>query len=192
MFGDQQNFSLRIHGYGGQGVKTISLILAKGAIRDGMYAQAFPEFGPERRGAPVKAFARFSPEPIITKAPIENPSFMIILDTNTLKLDDTLSGIDEDTHLLINTKSSSEEIIKEYGLNLNYHRVHVIDSESYLKGREHDVHLSIPLIGKFIKITELVPIDKIKEVLRSEFVEKIGEKKLKISERVLDESYEQL
>ena len=192
MFNLSSSFSLIIHGYGGQGVKTLASILAEASINQGLYAQAFPEFGPERRGAPVKAFVRFSSEPILSRAPIEKPDFVIVLDLNVFRLEETKRGLTEDTFLLLNSEEGPKEIKKKLGLASDYHRINTLDVESFLTGERVVVHPSIPVLGRFLRITEIIPLDEIRDILREKFFHKIGEKKMKLTDAVLEESYETL
>jgi 2-oxoacid:acceptor oxidoreductase gamma subunit (pyruvate/2-ketoisovalerate family) len=189
MFNDNKTFSVRLHGYGGQGIKSMASILAKAAISSGLHAQAFPEFGPERRGAPVKAYARFSIDPIMTRAHIEKPNFIIIMDTNTLNIETTTEGMGNETYFLINTDSLPQEVKKEFSLMPDHHRISCIDAASAVAEYDNKVHTSIPVIGRFIRITELVPLEKIKEILSREFIEKIGEEKTKLTEKAIEEAY---
>jgi len=189
MFNNNKIFTVRIHGYGGQGIKSIASMLAKTAIATGLYAQAFPEFGPERRGAPVKAYARFSAEPIMTRAQIEKPNFIIVLDTNTLNLATTTEGMDNKTYFLINTDLIPLEVKKKFSLIPDHHQISCIDAVSSVMEHNNKVHVSIPMLGRFIRITELVPLEKIKEILSREFMEKIGEEKTRLTEKALEEAY---
>lgn len=192
MLNNKPTFSVRIHGYGGQGIKTIANILAKSAIASGIYAQAFPEFGPERRGAPVKAYARFSIDPILTRSQISKPDFAIIMDTNTLGMEITKEGLDEKSCLLLQTDLEPKVAKEKFSLLPDYHRIYCIDSTSVIAEYDNNVHISIPVIARFVRITELIPIDIVKEVSRKEFIEKIGEKKASLMEKALEETYYQV
>lgn len=189
MFKNKSTFSVRVHGYGGQGIKTIANILAKSAIASGMYAQAFPEFGPERRGAPVKAYARFSSEPIMTRTNIEKPDFIIIMDVNTFNLESTKEGLGADTHFLINTDQLPIDVKKEFEIPTDHHLINCVDTNSIVADHDNMVHPSIPIIGRFLKITELIPLESVKEIVTQEFKEKIGEEKMIATEKALDEAY---
>ncbi len=192
MFGLSSDFSLVIHGYGGQGVKTLASILAEASINHGLYAQAFPEFGPERRGAPVKAFVRLSAEPVLSRSPIENPDFVIILDLNVFNLEEVRKGWTDETFFLVNSDLEPKEIKKKFDLISDYHRINSVDVESFLLDKFASVHPSIPILGKFLGITELIPLDEIKDVLREKFLHKIGESKMRLTDKVLTESYQML
>ena len=103
---------IRFHGRGGHGVKTAAIILAEAFLKKGKHVQAFPEFGPERRGAPVKSFARISNEKITTHEPIENPDFVVILDDSLVDLPEIVEGISSKTIFIINSSKNSENFKK--------------------------------------------------------------------------------
>jgi len=192
MFNNQSAFTVRVHGFGGQGVKSLANILAQAAISAGLHAQAFPEFGPERRGAPVKAYGRFSLEPIMTRAQIEKPDFVIILDPSIFRIESTFEGLGEKTQFLLNTGLLPAEAKETYGLAPDHHQINCVDAAALVSEQGNKVHPSIPVIGRFIRITELVPLDKVKEVIAQEFLDKIGEEKTRLSERVLEQAYYQV
>ncbi len=94
---------IRWHGRGGLGAKTAALMLAEAVIDLGGYAQASPEFGPERRGAPVQAYTRIAPHPIRHRGPIEEPDVVVVLDSRLLGAPETLQGARPDTWVVVNT-----------------------------------------------------------------------------------------
>jgi pyruvate ferredoxin oxidoreductase gamma subunit len=190
MFNVSSDFAMIIHGYGGQGVKTLASLLAEASINHGLYAQAFPEFGPERRGAPVKAFVRISGEPITSRSPIEKPDFVIILDLNVLNLEEVRAGWTDETVFLISTDLSPKEVKNKFDLISDYHKINTIDISNFLADDFASVHPSIPVIGRFLGITELVPLDEVRDVLREKFLHKIGDKKMRYTDKVLTESYQ--
>jgi pyruvate ferredoxin oxidoreductase gamma subunit len=109
---------IRLHGRGGQGAVTSAELLALAAINEGKYAQAFPSFGPERRGAPVVAFCRISDEPIRLRTNIYNPDLVLVLDPSILRLVNVSGGLKQDGVLITNTKYTGQEIREE--LNIAY------------------------------------------------------------------------
>lgn len=103
---------IRFHGRGGQGAVTSAEILALAAIGEGKYAQAFPSFGPERRGAPVVAFCRISDQPIRLRANIYEPDIVVVLDASLLKIVKVDAGL-KSNGLLVTTSNDSPEKVKE-------------------------------------------------------------------------------
>ena len=107
---------LRFHGRGGQGAVTSAELLALSAIAGGKYAQAFPSFGPERRGAPVMAFARISDGPVLDRTAVTTPNVVLVLDPSILKIVNTSDGIAEDGYQVVNTKRTAAELREAFGL----------------------------------------------------------------------------
>ena len=107
---------IRWHGRGGQGAVTSAELLAKAAIDEGKYAQAFPAFGPERRGAPVVAFDRIDNQsPIRVRAEIREPDVVIVLDPTLLSVVKVTAGLKPKGILIINTSKNFETIEKDFG-----------------------------------------------------------------------------
>ncbi len=104
---------IRLHGRGGQGAVTSAELLAIAAISKGKYAQAFPSFGPERRGAPVTAFLRIDDKQIRTRTMIYNPDLVLVLDPSILRLVDVAAGLKEDGIIVANSKYSGVELQQE-------------------------------------------------------------------------------
>ncbi len=101
---------IRIHGRGGQGAVTAAQLLAHAAFLEGRWVQAFPYFGAERRGAPVKAFARISNGPILVHSQVYNPDYVIVLDSSLHKIVDITKGLKGDGVILMNTAKNPTEI----------------------------------------------------------------------------------
>lgn len=97
--------AIRWHGRGGFGAKTAAALLAELAIDAGAYGQAAPEFGPERRGAPMQAFTRIGPEPIRHRGPIHEPDVLVVLDARLLSAAAVVAGIRRETWVLVNAPS---------------------------------------------------------------------------------------
>ena len=102
---------IRWHGRGGQGAKTAALLLADVAFKTGKYVQGFPEYGPERMGAPITAYNRISDTPIRVHSNIYDPQYVVVVDESLLESVDVTSGLKEDGAILVNTHRAKEEII---------------------------------------------------------------------------------
>jgi 2-oxoacid:acceptor oxidoreductase gamma subunit (pyruvate/2-ketoisovalerate family) len=100
---------IRIHGRGGQGSVTAAELLAHAAFTEGKWVQAFPYFGAERRGAPVKAFARISDKPILVHSQVYSPDYVIVLDHAIYKVADVTEGLKQDGIVILNTRKRPEE-----------------------------------------------------------------------------------
>ena len=101
---------IRWHGRGGQGAKTASLLLADAAFNTGKYIQGFPEYGPERMGAPITAYNRISDEPITIHSNIYEPDFVVVVDDSLLECVDVTKGLKKEGAIVINTTKSVEEV----------------------------------------------------------------------------------
>ncbi len=96
---------LRWHGRGGQGAVTASQALATAAIIEGRYAQSYPEYGAERRGAPVRAYTKISTDPIMDREPVINPDIIVILDKSLITIPDVLSGLKSNGYVVVNSRT---------------------------------------------------------------------------------------
>lgn len=108
---------IRWHGRGGQGAKTASLLLADAAFNTGKYVQGFPEYGPERMGAPITAYNRVSDEPITIHSNIYEPDYVVVVDDTLLEAVDVTAGLKKEGAIIVNTKRNPEEVkpyLKEY------------------------------------------------------------------------------
>ncbi|MEM4865809.1 MAG: 2-oxoacid:acceptor oxidoreductase family protein [Acidilobaceae archaeon] len=114
---------IRWHGRGGQGAVTGAIALAVAAVEEGLYAQAFPEFGAERRGAPVRAYNRISKKPIITRSVVSEPDVVIVLDSS-LSPSVYLSGLKPGGWVIINSKQGARALVEK----LNIDNVAVVDA----------------------------------------------------------------
>lgn len=103
-------YEIRWHGRGGQGAKTAALLLADVAFQTGAYVQGFPEYGPERMGAPITAYNRISQKPIRVHSNIYTPDLVVVVDETLLESVDVTAGLKESGALIVNTKRSAEEI----------------------------------------------------------------------------------
>ncbi|AUX07775.1 pyruvate ferredoxin oxidoreductase gamma subunit [Halalkaliarchaeum desulfuricum] len=162
---------IRIHGRGGQGSVTLAQLIAGAAFEGSSWAQAFPAFGVERRGAPVEAYVRLDENRIRVRSQVTAPDYVIVQDTSLLDIVDVADGMSEEGLLLVNSTDSIEEL----GLDLDV-EVKTIDATAI--AREH---LGVPiantaLMGAFAAATGLVEPDYAKAVVRKKFDEKIAEK----------------
>lgn len=101
---------IRWHGRGGQGAKTASLLLADAAFNTGKYIQGFPEYGPERMGAPITAYNRISDEPITIHSNIYEPDFVVVVDDTLLEAVDVTAGLKAEGAIVINTIKTPDEV----------------------------------------------------------------------------------
>ena len=146
---------IRWHGRGGQGTKTASLLLADAAFNTGSYVQGFPEYGPERMGAPITAYNRISKNPIRVHSNIYEPDFVVVVDDTLLKTVDVTAGLKADGAIVINTTKTIDEI--KPLLNGYEGRVYTIDARSVSEEALGKYFPNTPMLAAIVKVTELIP-----------------------------------
>ena len=168
---------IRIHGRGGQGGVTLAEIIARAAYKEGKWVQAFPYFGAERRGAPVKAFARISDEPILVRSQIYNPDYVIVLDESLLDVANVTEGLKENGTIIINTTLQPEEV------DISGYKIATVDAT----GIALELGLlvaGLPVVntamaGAFAKATGEITIESVVESIKEEWKGAAGEKNAK-------------
>ena len=168
---------IRIHGRGGQGGVTAAELLAHAAFKEGKRVQAIPFFGAERRGAPVKAFARLSTEPILVRSQIYNPDYVIVLDHGLLDLVDVTEGLKKDGVVIVNTRKKPEEV------NIQHNRIATVDATGIALELELLVAglpvLNTTMLGAFARATEEVKLESVIEAIKDTWTGAAGEKNAK-------------
>ena len=166
---------IRWHGRGGQGAKTAALLFADAALAQGKYIQAFPEYGPERMGAPVAAFDRISSEAILLHSAVINPSIVIVLDPTLTENVDVTEGMPDNGTLLINTEKSPAEIKRELNITGSI-KVWTVDASTISKetiGRDIP---NTPMLGALIKATGVLDFKEMIEDMRKKLEKKFKSK----------------
>jgi len=163
---------IRIHGRGGQGGVTSAELLAKAAIDKGKYAQAFPSFGPERRGAPVEAFVRVSDEPIKIREKIYEPDVVLVLDPTLLDVVKVDAGLKEKGLVVVNTPEQAESVKKKY----SYPRLAQVDALKIALDTLGVPITNTTMLGALLKATNLLSPADMEEVLMERFGAKLGPK----------------
>ncbi len=155
---------IRFHGRGGQGVVTAAKLLAETAMKEGKYFQALPEYGPERMGAPIRAYTRISSEPIIPHCLVTEPDIVIVIDPTFVDLIDVTEGIAEEGVLLINTSLLPTEMRSK--LNYTKGKVGTVDATSialHTLGRNLP---NVPMLGALLKVNEVVGKPNLTKVIK--------------------------
>lgn len=162
---------IRWHARAGQGAVTASKLLAETALLKGKYIQAMPEYGPERTGAPLRAYSRISDAPIELHNNIVNPDIVVVLDETLLTTVDVLEGLDSKGLLLLNTTSDVAAIRTELNVPEGV-KVAVVDASGIaLETIGRDIP-NTPVVGALAQITEVVTIDALKDNLIEDFGKK--------------------
>jgi pyruvate ferredoxin oxidoreductase gamma subunit len=183
---------IRWHGRGGQGAKTAALLLAESASQVGKFIQGFPEYGPERMGAPVTAYNRISDKPIRIHCNIANPNVVVVLDPTLIgSTTDVAKGVPEDGIFIINTNKSPEEMRKKLGIKTG--KVYTVDANQISLETIGRVIPNTPLMGALIRVTGIIPyeafVEDTKKQLEKKFKSKpeVIEGNLKAIERTYQE-----
>lgn len=176
--------AVRWHGRGGQGAVTAAEILAKAAINEGRWAQAFPAFGPERRGAPVLAFTRISDKPITIRSEVYEPDVVVVLDSSLLKVVDVKAGLKDGGTAVLNTKAEPSEVKKKMKLK---GKVAAVDATTIAIETLGKPITNTAIIGALVKATELVQIESVIETTKEVFPGDVGIKNANAIKRAYEE-----
>lgn len=177
---------IRWHGRGGQGAWTASLLLAQSALMEGKHVQSFPEFGPERMGAPIRAYTRVSDETIDLHSGVYEPSIAVVLDPTLLDAVNVLEGMPENGKLIVNDRKSPEQLRREQ--KISGREVWVVpatDLSIEMIGR------NIPntaMLGATVKATNVVKLESLMEATRQRFSGKIGDINVQLIKRAHQEA----
>lgn len=175
---------VRLHGRGGQGAVTSAELMAITAINQGQYAQAFPNFGAERRGAPVVAFFRIDQEPITTRNMIYHPNMVIVLDPSILRLIDISAGLKEDGILVANTRYSGKEIQEELGIK---QALATVDANTIAREELGLPITNTTMLGAILKAKGFYSPNDLVDPLKERFG-RIAEKNIKAMKRAYEET----
>ncbi|SHK33039.1 2-oxoacid:acceptor oxidoreductase family protein [Rhodothermus profundi] len=154
---------IRWHGRGGQGAITVSKVLALAALRSGTYAQAFPEYGPERSGAPVRAYNRLDERPILLHSGVYTPHRVAVLDETLLDAEDVCEGLDPDGALVINTARSPEAIRTQTG----YPGRIVCVEATRIAEETGSRFANVPLLGALARTLDFLELPVLEDALRA-------------------------
>jgi pyruvate ferredoxin oxidoreductase gamma subunit len=151
---------IRWHGRGGQGAKTAALLLAEAASEAGLHVQGFPEYGPERMGAPVLAFNRISSEPITLHCHVSRPSVVAVLDPTLIK-DSVAAGLEDGGAIVVNSTAAPQEMRRRLGLQDRPGvRVATVDASGISMDTIGQAIPNTPMMGAVMRVTGLLDFEK--------------------------------
>ena len=165
---------IRWHGRGGQGAKTASLLLADAAFNTGKYIQGFPEYGPERMGAPITAYNRISDEPITIHSNIYYPDYVVVVDDTLLESVDVTSGLKEDGAILINTTKPAEVLRKE--LKGYKGDIYTLDARKISLEALGRYFPNTPMLAGIVKISGIMTDEELIKDMEGSFKHKFAKK----------------
>jgi 2-oxoacid:acceptor oxidoreductase gamma subunit (pyruvate/2-ketoisovalerate family) len=176
---------IRWHGRGGQGAWTASELLAKAAILEGKYVQSFPEFGPERMGAPLAAYTRISNQPIMLHCSIYNPTAVVVLDPTLLKTVKVTDGLTEDGVLVVNTQESPADLKEKLGVTSQ--RVWTVPATDIAIKILNAPITNTAMLGAATHAASLVSLESIEKVIKERFRQELADRNM----AVIKEAYKE-
>ncbi len=165
---------IRWHGRGGQGAKTAALLLADAAFKTGQYVQGFPEYGPERMGAPITAYNRISKEPIRVHSNIYTPNLVLVVDETLLHSVDVTAGLRRDGAAIINTPKAKQEILPY--LNGYQGSVYTLDARKISEEALGRNFPNSPMLAAAVAVSGVMGRDAFMKEMRALFAHKFAKK----------------
>lgn len=165
---------IRWHGRGGQGAKTAALLLADVAFQTGKYVQGFPEYGPERMGAPITAYNRISDTQIRVHSNIYDPQYVVVVDESLLETVDVTKGLKKEGAILVNTERTKEEIIPQ--LKGYEGKVYTIDAKKVSLATMGQYFPNTPLLAAIVKVADIMDEDIFLKEMEASFRHKFASK----------------
>jgi len=165
---------IRWHGRGGQGAKTASLLLADAAFNTGKYIQGFPEYGPERMGAPITAYNRISDNPITVHSNIYEPDYVVVVDDTLLESVPVTAGLKETSAIVINTTKSPEYLKK--ALNGYNGSIYTIDARKISEEALGRYFPNTPMLAAIVKVSGIMTDEAFLEDMKGSFKHKFAKK----------------
>ncbi|MFA5796527.1 MAG: 2-oxoacid:acceptor oxidoreductase family protein [Candidatus Woesearchaeota archaeon] len=182
-------FELEFIGRGGQGVKTAAELVGKVALDKGKYIQSFPDYGPERKGAPVRAFTRISDIPIRGCSSEASPNVIVIIDQTLAALQGTFFTVNDDTIVIVNTTHTIAEIKSTTHMK---GVIHTVDATTIALETIKVNFTNSAMLGALAKITGLFTLEEIKEAFRMEFARKLDENALNNNDAAIERAFNEV
>ncbi len=165
---------IRWHGRGGQGAKTASLLLADAAFNTGKYIQGFPEYGPERMGAPITAYNRISDTPITVHSNIYEPDYVVVVDDSLLESVNVTAGLKSEGAIVINTTKSPEylkSVLKDYTGS-----IYTIDARKISIEAMGKYFPNTPMLAAIVKVSKIMSDEAFLKDMEGSFKHKFAKK----------------
>ena len=182
---------IRWHARAGQGAVTAAKLVAETALSQGRYMQAMPEYGPERTGAPLKAFTRVCDEPIEVHNNITNPQIVVVLDDTLLDIEDVTAGIEAGGSVILNTTMTPAEARKKLGVADDV-AVATVDATGIAMQTIKRNIPNTPMVAAVSKVTGVVPLDSFTEHLKSTFGAKFTQEVIDANLKSVERAYEEV
>lgn len=184
---NKDRFEIIFFGRGGQGSKVAAEILAQAVKREGKHVQAFPQFGPERSGAPTRIFFRCSDSEIRLHEPVSDPDVVVVMDETILDSQDVTFNLDSQEFMIVNTKRSAEEIKKQLGYQ---GKIFPVDADGISMDIIGQPRPNTVILGKIVQVTGIASLESVIEEFRKIFEEKIGKEGAEKNILAIERSYD--
>ena len=181
---------IRWHARGGQGAKTAATLVAEMAITEGKYSQGFPEYGPERMGAPIRGYTRIGDSPVTVHCAVYEPEIVVVLDESLLETIDVCDGMTGDGIIIVNTAHSPEVIRQNLSRkDVNLYTVDATRISIEELGRPIP---NAPMMGALARVARVVKVETIKASMKKKFQKKFGDKVVQGNLRAIERAYEEV
>jgi pyruvate ferredoxin oxidoreductase gamma subunit len=181
---------IRWHGRGGQGAVTAAKMVAELALGQNKYFQAFPEYGPERSGAPIVAFTRVSDAPIQVYSGVEHPQIVVVLDSSLMGIGDVTKGAPDDAIVLINSDLPPARLREKS--KMKGRRLYTVAATKIAVETIGRSIPNTPMVGALVRIADLFPLESVVEFMRAEFGKKFPPKVVEGNVAALTRAYEEV
>jgi len=181
---------IRWHGRGGQGAKTAATMVAEAALEEGKYSQGFPEYGPERMGAPIRGYTRISDGPIRLHCPITAPDVVVVLDPTLIATEELAEGLKEGGAVIVNAHESPAAIRKQLGIE--HGKVYTVDATKIAIEEIGRPIPNTPMIGALIKVSGSMKLDTIFHDIEKKFLKKLGERGVRGNVNAVKRAYQEV
>ena len=181
---------IRWHGRGGQGAKTAATLTAEVALEEGKFSQGFPDYGPERMGAPMRGFTRISDAPIRLHCNIAHPDVVVVLDDTMIGMPAVTEGVNGETLFVVNTALPAAEVREKLGASGG--SVYCVDATKISIDELGRPMPNTPMVGALVKATGCISIDALKKDVQKKFLGKFGERVVQGNIRAIERAYQEV
>lgn len=182
---------IRWHGRGGQGTVTAAKVFADACLSGGRYVQAFPEYGPERSGAPLRAYNRISSKELRMHCPVLNPHIVVVVDSTLLDAINVTEGAPDDAVFIVNTSKDPSEIRKKLNAKPSQ-KVYTVDATKIALDCFGRAMPNSPMVGSLTKVSGIVSLDAVLEDVRKSFGKKFSQKVIDGNLNAVKRGYEEV